>query len=75
VRRADAAGKSLLVLNFAAVEARAAIPPDSGWQTALDTADDVWRGPGSALPASFVAGTEAIVTLQPHSAVLLLAGT
>jgi maltooligosyltrehalose trehalohydrolase len=66
-RRLDGS-EFLLLLNFRAEPVALSPPVDGNWRKLLDSADDLWGGPGTAVPAH-LAGSERI-SLPSSSCVL-----
>jgi maltooligosyltrehalose trehalohydrolase len=64
--------ETVVVLNFAemAVDCAASFPPGK-WRKLLDSADTLWRGPGSAMPDEFATPSPTTVKIQPKSLCLL----
>lgn len=61
MRRKDAS-QIMIALNFNGADV-ACVPPlsDGAWNKAIDSAESIWRGPGSVLPYELVPGSEITV--------------
>ncbi|MGH9791879.1 MAG: malto-oligosyltrehalose trehalohydrolase [Candidatus Acidiferrales bacterium] len=79
MRRGLGAEEIFAVLNFHTAPAQAELPAAASresprakkrWQKVLDSADDRWRGPGSALPAVLDAREDVMIEVRPRSFVL-----
>jgi len=71
LRKENAGSSTFAVFNFGAVDARFDMPfPAGRWVKALDSAEEVWEGPGSALPG--VAEGRAEAAMRPLSFALFI---
>jgi maltooligosyltrehalose trehalohydrolase len=71
LRRWAAADQAYLALNFSPAQAALTISlPAGAWRKALDSAEERWEGPGSAVPAELTGGQDIEFSLAPHAAVL-----
>jgi maltooligosyltrehalose trehalohydrolase len=65
-------GQALVLYNFGDAQARTLLPlPAGDWETRLDSSQERWRGPGSALTERFRSQGEIELSLPPWSFTLL----
>jgi maltooligosyltrehalose trehalohydrolase len=68
VQRRDGAARALLIANLSADKSTVAVVvPAGSWRKVLDSANENWRGPGSALPDEFFGEQEIRLTLMARS--------
>ena len=68
IRRWSDAGEVVVVANFGEEPKSALLAvPDGEWRKVLDSADQRWRGPGSAVPPRFECSGKVQMSLSPEA--------
>ncbi len=71
VRRWWADAEAVLLLHFGQDPATVTLPLPAGrWHKHLDSAEAVWGGPGSPVPAELLSAGDIVLTLPPESCIL-----
>ena len=66
-------GQAAAIFHFGDKPARIAVPlPAGGWTKRIDSAEEAWDGPGSAVPETVASDGEESLTLAPQSFVILM---
>ncbi len=75
LRRWTGGHEAVLVFNFGECRVSVELPFSEGrWEKMLDSSEEQWNGPGSALSAKFDSSGEAILEMNAHSFVLFSKG-
>lgn len=72
IRRWDDREEAVIVFHAGEEPVQASVSlPEGRWKKVLDSADEQWGGPGSAIPGAFSSEDEVMMELSPYALVVL----
>jgi maltooligosyltrehalose trehalohydrolase len=72
IRRWDDREEAVIVFHAGEEPVQTSVSlPKGRWKKVLDSADEQWGGPGSAIPGAFSSEDEVMMELSPYALVVL----